>query len=182
MKSYRFLASVLGVLLLASNAAAHDGPPYPILVDETLAGRTISVWADPDVGIGTFYIYVTPPPAPGEATGMQVAVRPLAGRPNANTVVPENAPETSHEVRVAPDDQPYAFIAEVPFAHRGDWSVRFVADSDAANPDELALIIDVTPPGLGRLDLLWFLSPFLAVGFVWIRVASRRREMSRTED
>ena len=45
------------VLLLACGARvrAHEGPPYPILVDKTLGPCVVSVWSDPDVGTGTFF-------------------------------------------------------------------------------------------------------------------------------
>ena len=46
----RLLLAALAAALATSTAAAHDGPPYPILVDEALDGWTLSVWADPDVG------------------------------------------------------------------------------------------------------------------------------------
>ena len=32
-------------------ALAHEGPPYPIIVNKSAGPCVLSVWADPDVGI-----------------------------------------------------------------------------------------------------------------------------------
>ena len=61
------ISSVLPILPILALAAAppalaHQGPPYPILVDRVMGPGVVSVWADPDVGTGTFYITVEAPP------------------------------------------------------------------------------------------------------------------------
>ncbi|MGV3720338.1 MAG: hypothetical protein ACO1SX_05450, partial [Actinomycetota bacterium] len=54
------LGSVMLALLLlsATPALAHQGPPYPIIVDRAVGPYTFTVWADPDVGTATFYMNV----------------------------------------------------------------------------------------------------------------------------
>ena len=58
----------LCAMLLAGRAAAHTGPPYMIMPEATLDGRTVSVWADPDIGVSRVFVVfegnsrkVTPP-------------------------------------------------------------------------------------------------------------------------
>lgn len=168
----RGLRSLLALGLLASAPSPHDGPPFPIVVDRTLAHDRLSIWADPDVGVGTFYFYLDPlaegSPQPSEGTGIAIAVRPVDG----------HAPEALFEATPAEASQPYQHIGEVEFDARGPWLVRFVATGPAAT-EEFELEIDVTPPGAGRIDLLWFLSPFLAVAFLWVKVVLKKRELAR---
>ncbi len=165
--SARAWLPVVFAALLARPAAAHDGPPYPILVDEPILGAKLSVWADPDVGVGTFYLYFedaedgfSPPP-------IRVGVRPLD----------EQREERSFEAAVPGEKAPYGRIAEVEFDHRGPWRVRFLLD-ETPGQRELALDVDVTPPGLGAFNLIWFLSPFLAVGLLWAKVVLSKRSGS----
>src|SRR5215510_7571836 len=47
---------VIGSLLITfRSVSAHEGPPYPIMVDKMIGPCLVSVWADPDVGIGTYF-------------------------------------------------------------------------------------------------------------------------------
>src|SRR5690606_31855498 len=58
-------------LLLPAPVRAHEGPPFPIIVDERVGPYVVSVWTDPDIGIGTFFVVLEPPgddPLP-EGTG-----------------------------------------------------------------------------------------------------------------
>lgn len=158
------------VALLASTAAAHEGPPYPILVDETVAGLTLSIWADPDVGEGTFYYYVD---GPLEGLEIEAVARPLSAPPR-NT---EGADWTRIEVRgsssPAPERAPYQRLGSLPFAYRGTWHARFLVRRPGAQ-GELTYDLDVTPPGLGPLYLLWYAVPFATVAAIWLRVLLKR--------
>ncbi len=160
---------LLATVLLAPLAAAHDGPPYPILVDGSVGGRTLSVWADPDVGEGTFYLYLPDEEdAPQPELSVRIHVRPLDGGPGETTV----------DAARAPAGRPYQRTALVDFPRRGTWSVRVALESPAGE-DGVALDVEVTPPGFGKLDLLWFTAPFLLLGFVWLKVFLRRRSHER---
>src|ERR1700722_16534357 len=77
------------LLLLGASAAAwaHIGPPYPIMQDRKIGSMTVTVWSNPDVGVGSFSIIVDPPKGasvPGDLK-VQVAVQPVSGR------LPENS-------------------------------------------------------------------------------------------
>jgi len=161
------------VALLALPALAHDGPPYPILVDEQVAGWTLSVWADPDVGTGTFYYYVSAPPGQAaDALRIQAISVPADGA--APQVTGQSEPAQAHE--------PFQHVGTLEFAYRGKWPTRFVilaGEAESMVLGELAFDLDVTPPGLGALDILWFAFPFLAIGGLWLRVLLGQRAHDR---
>jgi hypothetical protein len=161
------LAVAASVALLARPARAHDGPPYPILVDEPLAGRVISIWADPDVGVGTFYIYVDGENA-RERCRLDIGVTPAD----------EHQGEQVFAAVPAEPGEPFQLFGEVDFDRVGEWEVRFVLEATDGKA-ELRLPVDVTPPGLGRIDFIWYLSPFAAVAFLWVKVFLKRRENAR---
>jgi hypothetical protein len=163
---------LLSLAVLAAAAApglAHDGPPFPILVDEPFGDRTLSVWADPDVGVGTFYLYLPEEEEEGAGRDDPIAVwvQPSDGR----------LPEARHLAERADPQQPYQRIVHADFDARGHWDVRFVLETPS--PAEIATDIDVTPPGAGRIDVLWFLAPFLLVAFLWAKAVLQRRSYAR---
>lgn len=153
------------VFVCAARAAAHDGPPYAILVDKGLGPSVASVWADPDVGTGTFFIILEP--APGAALPadikVEIAVRPLDG----------HAAEAVHAAEREAVTGRVQFKAEIPFDAEGPWHVRVLLQSSSGG-GEVATDVEVTPPGLGRWDLLIYLFPFLLVGALWLRAVTRR--------
>src|SRR5580693_6457804 len=70
----------MALLSLGASAAAwaHIGPPYPIMQDRKIGPMTVTVWSNPDVGLGSFYIIIDPPKGasvPGDMK-VQVAVQP----------------------------------------------------------------------------------------------------------
>lgn len=155
----------VAIVLLATPALAHDGPPFPILVDQEVAGRTLSVWADPDVGVGTFYIYIPEEEdAPDPSLSLVVHARPLDGA----------FEERSSTTERADSDRPYQRVVKVDFPDRGMWNVRFVLEAPEGK-GELATDVDVTPPGLGKFTIFWYLSPFVLFGFVWLKALFGRR-------
>jgi hypothetical protein len=152
--------------LFAAPASAHDGPPYPILVDEPLAGSTVSIWADPDVGTGTFFFYFDRP----LGCELRIGARPSDGRLEEAFVL----------AAAAREGEPFDLVGEVRFDAQGPWSMRFLAGPEGAE-GELSVEVDVTPPGLGTIDLLWYASPFLTIAFLWVKVAVKRRQLARDE-
>src|SRR5277367_5171335 len=74
--------SALLVLLFVSCAAAHNGPPYPIITDQRVGPCIVSLWTHPDVGVGTFFVIVDPLPGgsvPKDLT-IKIGVQPESGR------------------------------------------------------------------------------------------------------
>lgn len=162
-------------LSFAAPSFAHDGPPYPIFVDEPLRDWTISIWTDPDVGTGTFFYYVDAPPGRSPS---ELVVRVSARSPEDLTDA------VSASSVLAEPGEPFQLIGELEFAHRGIWQTNFRFEREGPNGPELLgelnYPLDVTPPGLGTIDILWFAFPFLAVAGLWVRALLAQRAFDRT--
>ncbi|HKQ76672.1 MAG TPA: hypothetical protein VJ810_23460 [Blastocatellia bacterium] len=158
---------VIGSLLAPiRQASAHEGPPYPILVDKMLGPWLVSVWADPDVGVGSFFIILEPPrdgTLPEDIT-IEIGVQPLSGR-LAEARYKAEREDLRNRTR---------FKAEIPFDAQERWLTRILLKSSRGG-GEATVEVEVTPPGYGRWDLLLYLFPFLAVGFLWLKAFLRRR-------
>jgi hypothetical protein len=160
---------LLAVALLLSwvrGVGAHTGPPYTIVVDKNIGPFVVSVWADPDVGTGIFFIILDPVPGrtlPNDIK-VEVVVQPVSGR------LPE-ARYAAWRDRVRGHVQ---YKVEVPFDAQELWRVRVLVQSSGGN-GEVTTDVEVTPPGLGRWDLLLYLFPFLAVGVIWLRAVLKGR-------
>src|SRR5258707_5705674 len=63
-------------------SAAHNGPPFPIITDQRVGPCVISLWTHPDLGTGTFWIMVDPPPGGTVPKDLkiQVGVQPVSKR------------------------------------------------------------------------------------------------------
>ncbi len=96
---------------------------------------------------------------------MQIAVQPVSGR----------LPEAKHPAHRQALRNRVQYKAEVPFDAQERWRVRVLLQS-ARGSGEAATEVEVTPPGLGPFDLVLYLIPFLAVAFLWLRAALRRRQ------
>jgi len=164
-KLARLVVSLWALCALALPASAHDGPPFLLIDEADFAGRTLTVYADPDVGTGTFYLYF----AEGDdlaGLDLALAAAPADGRLDEATVAVERSQGT-----------PYSMFAEFEFDRRGPWVLR-IFSRGAGEPAELVHPIDVTPPGsLGPIDVVWYLSPFATIAFFWIFGMRRRRRM-----
>lgn len=172
MRRLWLLLIVSLVVALAPIAHAHDGPPYPILVDQVTGPFRMSAWADPDVGVGTFFIYLESAGASRLPDDCRVTifVQP------ANRLIPEVGyraePQKVHK-------GPSRFFAKVPFDTRENWRVRFQLASAAGN-GSAETEVAVTPPGQGPiLDFVLYLFPFAAVGFLFVKAALKRRDPKR---
>jgi hypothetical protein len=162
---------VIGSMLSATRqAGAHEGPPYPILVDKMIGPCLVSVWADPDVGVGTFFIILDPPHGgtlPEDVT-VEIGVRPVSGR----------LAEARHKADRESLRGRTQFKAEIPFDAQERWMARILLKSSQGG-GEASVEVEVTPPGYGRWDLLLYLFPFLAVGSLWLKAFLRGRRRSK---
>ena len=167
------LLSVVGLLLVISTrAVAHEGPPYPVLVDKTLGPCVVSVWADPDVGTGTFFIVLEPTPGGKlpEDIRVEVGVRPVSGR----------LPEAFYAAAREDLRGSVQYKALVPFDAQELWRVRVRLQSSQGG-GEVATDVEATPPGYGRWDLLLYLLPFVAVGLLWLRAIIKGRGRGKVQ-
>jgi hypothetical protein len=161
------LAVALLVVCGSTRAWAHLGPPYPIMQDRKIGPYTVSVWANPDTGIGSFFVVIDPPKGGTVPSDMkvQVAVRPASGR---------LAEQTYGAWREKLRDR-VEYKADVPFDKEEEWRIRILLSSSAGG-GETDTNVQVTPPGLGRWDLLLFALPFLGVGVLWFKAMATKRE------
>jgi hypothetical protein len=163
---------VMGLLFTSTKqGSAHEGPPYPILVDQVIGPCIVSVWADPDVGIGTFFIILEPDQRgriPEDIT-VEIGVRPISGR----------LAEAHYKAERESLRNRVQFKAEIPFDAQERWRTRILLKSSQGS-GEAAVEVEVTPPGYGRWDLLLYLFPFLAVGFLWLKAFLRGRSRKKT--
>jgi len=165
------LRKCLLLVLLALPLAAHNGPPFPIIIDRPVGPVVISLWTHPDVGIGTFFVIVTALPGGTIPDDLKfdIAVQPATGR----------LAEARYAMQRESLRGQVQYNASVPFDAEELWNVRvFVAS--AKGTGEASASVQVTPPGLGRWDLLFYSAPFLGIGFLWLRALMRRRKARPT--
>lgn len=155
------VSAVVLLLALQARTSAHEGPPVPLLVDKNVGPYLVSVWADPDVGVGTFFIAAEAAGgAPADDLSVEVCVRPASGR----------LAEQCYAARRDGVRDRAQFKTEVPFDRQEFWHARLRLLSPLGEGSANAEV-EATPPGLGRWDLLLYLSPFAAVGFLWLRAS-----------
>ena len=153
-------------LMWPAPASAHNGPPFPIIENQKVGPCIVALWTHPDVGTGAFYVFVEP--APGGAIPndlkIRIGVEPVTGR----------LPETFYEAQRVKSRGQVQYNAQAAFDRQELWRVRLVVQSSQGGGEATAQV-EVTPPGFGRWDLLFFLLPFLFVAFLWFRGVSRAR-------
>lgn len=168
---------ILGLLLLASWPRAlpvlsHEGPPFPLLENETVGPYIVSVWTDPDIGTGRFFVILEGPEGQTdfpEPTLVEVAVRPVSGR--LSEVVYHAEPQRS---RVGA-----RYYAEVEFDQGEMWHVRVRIESPQGG-GTLEAEVEATPDGsIGPIGLFLYLLPFLAIGFLWLKAFLSRRKQEQ---
>ena len=162
------LALGLLLLLTASPAAAHYGPPFPILVDRPAGPYVVSVWADPNIGTGTFFVILETPKGKRLPAGtrVRVGVRPVSGR----------LPEVLYETEAQSVRRGARYFTSVQFDQGGIWHVRCLIDGSEGG-GELTADVEATPAGvLGPLGSLIYLVPFLGVGGLWLKAVLFRRK------
>ena len=154
------------VLLVPALARAHNGPPFPIIENQKLGPCIISLWTHPDVGTGTFFVLVDPLPGSKipDDLRFEIGIQPESGR------LPEVVYAAAREDNRGQPE--YKALTE--FDRDEFWRVRLVLHS-AEGSGEMLSRVEATPPGFGRWDLLLYLLPFLAVGFLWFRGMTRTR-------
>jgi hypothetical protein len=161
----RALLATALLLTFGLPAAAHNGPPFPIVTDQRVGPVVISLWTHPDLGTGTFWIMVDAPPGGTIPSDLKfrVGVQPVSKR--LPEVVYKSWPEKARgQVQ---------FKSEVEFDQDEIWKVRLILESSAGNGEATAQV-EATPPGFGRWDLLFYSLPFIGVGFLWFRAIARK--------
>ena len=156
----------------AQSTSAHEGPPFPLFVDQKVDHYVVSVWTDPDVGTALFFVIVSTqqraePPADLQ---VQIGVQPASGR-LAEVFYSGERENLQGQTQ---------YRAQVHFDAEELWRVRIRLQSAQGSAETVATV-EATPPGYGRWDLLIYLLPFLAVGMLWA-FAMVRKIKRRTGD
>jgi hypothetical protein len=165
-------ALLFAVLILCAGlpAWAHNGPPFPIMEGKKIGPFTVAVWSNPDVGTGSFFVIIDSPPIDQipDDLKVEVAVQPVSGR----------LPEAKYGAwREKLRDQ-VQYKTQVPFDKQEQWRVRVLLASSMGG-GEAQTNVQVTPPGLGRWDLLLYLLPFLGIGLLWLKAVATKRERKK---
>ena len=171
MQPLRSRGVAVGVLCLLLNrpTGAHEGPPFPIVMDQRAGPYIVSVWTDPDVGTGTFFVILAPTAGQALPDGLnvRVCIKPDGDRlPEAcYTATRQNLRDTVQ------------YCAEVQFDRQEMWQVRVRLDAGGV-VEEILSEVEATPPGYGRWDLLIYAFPFVLFGGLWLYAALLRRYRS----
>ena len=154
----RYALLLVILLLFVRTVRAHEGPPFPLFVDQKVDQYLVSVWTDPDVGTGLFFVIVSGQDSAGVPADLrvQIGVQPVTGR----------LTETFYAAQRENLQNQIQYKAEVQFDAEELWRVRVRLES-AQGISETTSTVEVTPPGYGRWDLLLYLFPFLAIGLLW---------------
>ena len=154
---------LLAFLLGALPIHGHSGPPFPILVDQRVGPYVASVWTDPDIGTGTFFVILEAPKGgslPAKAA-VRIGVQPVSKR----------LPEVLYEAEPQSVKEGARYFTKVKFDKGGMWHTRILIDGS-----ELRADVEPTPDGIiGPFASLVYALPFLGIGFLWIKAALRRR-------
>lgn len=172
LRSFTSLAAVALIVVLAPTTPldAHEGPPFPIIVDREVGPYLVSVWTDPDIGTGTFFVVIEPGADERlpDVHSVRIGVRPETGR----------LPEAVYDAEDQNVRYGARYLAEVEFDAGGMWDVHIVIEGEEGG-GELRTQVEPTPDGtIGPIGLVVYALPFLAVAFLWIKAAMRRRQAS----
>jgi hypothetical protein len=155
------------MMLCASPARAHNGPPFPIITDQRIGPCIVSLWIHPDVGVSPIFVLVDPAPGGAIPNDLKIAIgiQPVSAR----------LPEVLYPATIADQRGQLEYKTDVQFDRQEFWKVRLILASSAGGGESLANV-EATPIGYGRWDLLLFALPFLAVGFLWFKLIAKRRQ------
>ena len=183
MKRAAWVFSVAALLAtFAGTTLAHSGPPFPIVSDKLAGPYRVSVWSDPDTtddGSAAGQFWVTMELADGSPlprdTYAVVGIRPL----DRSTRTPSSA--LVDEGRTSPVRGNYGnqFVA-LRMDHEGPFAVHATITGPRGSGEVDATVeatYDLRP---ARWLLALYVMPFLAVGFLWVKLLVHRRRAAPT--
>jgi hypothetical protein len=165
-EAFRWSATVVMGVLLAPCVLAHQGPPFPLIMDQRVGPYMLSIWTHPDIGTGTFWVNVDPLPGQTLPDGntVRVGIQPVSGR----------LPEVWYNGERQYNRDHQQFYVETPFDIQDQFRVRVVVDGPAGK-GEVHGQVEATPAGFGRWDLLFYAFPFLFLAGFFLYGTIRRR-------
>lgn len=160
---------LLCLLVLVPATEAHEGPPFPIIVDRSVGPYLVTVWTDPDIGIGTFFVVFEPKPGEEmqEISSVQVGVAPSSGR----------LEEKVYDAETQRARNGARYYVEVEFDKGEKWRIRTIIEGEDWG-DELIAEVIATPDGsVGPFTVVIYALPFVGIGILWVRAILRRRQV-----
>ncbi|MDP9338517.1 MAG: FG-GAP-like repeat-containing protein [Acidobacteriota bacterium] len=164
--------AVVALGIFSPPAGAHNGPPFPIIVDQRVGPCVVSLWTHPDIGLGTFFVMVEAPPGgaiPGDLK-IDLGIQPVDGR-LAEVIYPTRREDLRGQLE---------FKTEVNFDRQDYFRARLILHS-AQGDGESSATVEATPAGFGRWDLLLYLLPFAGVGFLWCKAVATKRKYRKMQ-
>lgn len=171
-----WLLAALLLVLLATPAGAHSGPPFPIVSNHAAGRYEVAIWTDPDATDdatpgGQFWVMLKARAGGADVpagTRVRVAVRALD----------RQAPELAADAAPVNGDLSNQFAA-VRMDHEGRFAVRVTIDGPLG-PADVSSTVDATYD-LRPAPVLFlvYLAPFIIVGALWVKVLRRRRALGR---
>lgn len=160
---------LLPLFLLSEAGWAHEGPPNPMFVDRPLGPYNVSIWGDPDIGTGRFYIVIN-----GETIPPDLRVR-MRVRPVDNRVAETWYPAEQQKAR-----EGARYVVNVPFEKQEKYTILFEVSSRLGT-ERLPTIVEATPDDvLGPFGIALYLAPFLALGGIWLKAFLKSKKKTGT--
>lgn len=160
-------------LMATGDLRAHSGPPFPIVSNQKAGHYDVSIWTDPDAtddgsAAGQFWVVLQPLRKGSELpadTRVNVAIWPI------------DRPGSAQQAIASPVANSVARqFAALVMDHEGRFGIRAVIDGSLGRADvatEVQATYDLRPP---PILLVLYVSPFLLVGFLWVKLLLRRRQ------
>lgn len=162
----------VGCLARSLPAAAHQGPPFPLISAARASAYTVDVWTDPDStddGTPGGRFWVTLQPAqPGGVIAASTSVS-VSITPSDRDGRPISAPAPSID-----NDPARRFVALL-MEHEGPFRVNVTIDGPlghASVDTNVDATYDLRPP---PFLMVVFVMPFVLVGFLWVKLLTKRR-------
>jgi hypothetical protein len=151
---------------------AHSGPPFPIVSNRLAGPYDISVWTDPDAtsdgsAAGQFWVMLRPATGSGSLPAGTHATVSI-------TALDRLAPVAARQAQPVDNEISRQFAALV-MDHEGRFGVRVTVDGPlgrAAVDASVDATYDLRP---SRAMMVVYLTPFVVVGFLWVKLLVRRR-------
>lgn len=166
-QSYRIAIVVTMVAVcLPSPATAHEGPPFPILIDKPAGDYLVSIWADPDIGDAKFFIILESSKGgpPDHVADVSMWIEPISGR-----LERQEFPAEQQKLR-----SQVQYVSLPYFDQQDMWNIGFLIRDKTDELHEITAQVESTPPGYGRWDFVIYLFPFVLIACLWILAMLRR--------
>jgi hypothetical protein len=165
------LLPLLSALLLAPlPAPAHVGPPFPIIETQKVGPCNVELWIHPDIGPSVVFVVVHP--LPGQSVPkdlkMEVGVEPESHR----------FPEVLYGMARQNLPDYVQYNGQVQFDRDEMWKIHLLVYSGGVTSHAYARV-EATPTLVGSWELLWFSAPFAGAGFLWFKIAAKRRQLRK---